>query len=85
MTNNQERQDEVDFWESEQMSYTPEESDQDGMASMDESEREQKDIIICLNCYHLAHFHHDKQTGEMTDTCRKPGCYCQSFSPEICN
>jgi Fe2+ or Zn2+ uptake regulation protein len=43
------------------------------------------DIYICLNCGHLEHYHIDKQTGEITDTCRKPDCDCQSYSPEIAN
>ena len=50
---------------------------------VDNNENEERDIIICLNCGHLANFHHDKVTGETTDECRR--CDCQSFSPEICN
>lgn len=50
-----------------------------------EEQEEEKDIVICLNCGHLAHYHQDKQTKETTDTCRRPDCDCQSFSPEICN
>lgn len=46
---------------------------------------EERDIIICLNCGHLAHFHSNLETGETTDECREQNCYCQSFSPEICN
>lgn len=51
---------------------------------LDEVKRE-KDIIVCLSCSHLAHYHHDKTTGEVTDTCSKSGCNCQSYEPEICN
>lgn len=46
---------------------------------------DEKDIVICLNCGHLEHFHRDRLTNEIGDTCRKPTCFCQSFSPEICN
>ena len=52
---------------------------------MSDDEGEERDIVICLNCLHLEHFHRDKETGERTDTCRKPGCDCQEFSPEVAN